>query len=234
MSTSLVPAHVLAALLGLLAGGAALLAAKGGWLHRKSGAVFVYSMLAMSGTGAFLAVMKLDRLSALAGLLTFYLVGTGLLTLRSPSPRVTRLTTWAFFLALSVGGGAIAIALEAMAAGGKSLPLAVPSFVFGAVAMLAAVGDARVLRAGGLTGTPRLARHLWRMCFAMFIATASFFLGPASRLPLLLRHSPLRPIPVVLVLLMMLYSLARVTLGRGGGALPAEDTGGHRSQQAAS
>jgi hypothetical protein len=51
------------------------------------------------------------------------------------------------------------------------------------------------------------------MCFAMFIATASFFLGPSQRLPAPLRGSPLRPVPVLLVVVLMFYWLARVRFG---------------------
>jgi hypothetical protein len=45
----------------------------------------------------------------------------------------------------------------------------------------AAVGDVRMLVRGGVFGTQRIARHLWRMCFGLFIAAGSFFLGPSNR-----------------------------------------------------
>jgi hypothetical protein len=93
-------------------------------------------------------------------------------------------------------------------------------FMFATIALLAALGDLRVMRSWGTQGGFRIKRHLWRMCFALFIATASFFLGPSQRLPAFLRHSPLRPVPVLLVLLVMLFWLARVSLRQG--RLPAE------------
>src|SRR5438477_123306 len=34
---------------------------------------------------------------------------------------------------------------------------------------------------GGVLGAKRIARHLWRMCFGLFIAAGSFFLGPSNR-----------------------------------------------------
>jgi hypothetical protein len=49
------------------------------------------------------------------------------------------------------------------------------------VLLLAAGGDVRMLLRGGVVGSTRIARHLWRMCFGLFIATGSFFLGPANR-----------------------------------------------------
>jgi hypothetical protein len=46
----------------------------------------------------------------------------------------------------------------------------------GSVCLLAAAGDVRILVRGGVFGVQRIARHLWRMCFGLFIAAGSFFL----------------------------------------------------------
>ena len=51
----------------------------------------------------------------------------------------------------------------------------------GSVMLLAAAGDVRMLVGGGIVGAKRIARHLWRMCFGLFIAAGSFFLGPSNR-----------------------------------------------------
>ena len=88
--------------------------------------------------------------------------------------------------------------------------------MFGTIALLATFGDLRVWRSWRTQGGFRIKRHLWRMCFALFIATASFFLGPSQRLPAFLRGSPLRPIPVLLVLVVMFFWLARVSLRQRG------------------
>ncbi|HEX7466039.1 MAG TPA: hypothetical protein VF309_05315, partial [Usitatibacter sp.] len=48
-------------------------------------------------------------------------------------------------------------------------------------------------------------------CFAMFIATGSFFLGQAKLLPESMRIFPLLAVPVVLVLLLMVYWWVRVS-----------------------
>jgi hypothetical protein len=82
--------------------------------------------------------------------------------------------------------------------------------MFGTIALLAALGDSRMMRAGGIDGARRIARHLWRMCLAMFIATASFFLGQPKVFPRALVKSGLLAIPVLLVLVLMFYWLARV------------------------
>jgi hypothetical protein len=83
-----------------------------------------------------------------------------------------------------------------------------PLFIFGVIALMAGVGDLRMIRAGGIQGIPRLKRHLWRMSVALFIAAASFFLGPVRRIPEPLRIPALRLLPLV-VLVIMTYWLWR-------------------------
>src|SRR2546423_9856964 len=80
----------------------------------------------------------------------------------------------------------------------------------GTVCLLAAIGDARMIYERGLRGTRRLARHLWRMCFGLFVATGSFFIGQMKFLP-----APARVGPVLLVLriappILLLYWMRRV------------------------
>jgi hypothetical protein len=55
------------------------------------------------------------------------------------------------------------------------------TFFMGSVMLLAGAGDVRMLVRGGVLGAKRIARHLWRMCFGLFIAAGSFFLGPSNR-----------------------------------------------------
>lgn len=84
----------------------------------------------------------------------------------------------------------------------------------GTVVLLAAVGDARMIRGGGIQGTRRLARHLWRMCFGLFIATGSF----SAQLVMMKGMPPaLRSMPVILLLgggplVVLLYWMWRVRL----------------------
>ena len=81
--------------------------------------------------------------------------------------------------------------------------------IFGAVSLLAALGDVRMILGRTLQGPRRLARHLWRMCFAMFIATGSFFLGQAKVFPEPIRIIPLLALPVVASLVILFYWLWR-------------------------
>jgi hypothetical protein len=89
-------------------------------------------------------------------------------------------------------------------------PRVVPPLVAGTVILLAAIGDLRAIRAGGLQGSRRLARHLWRMSFGLFIATGSFFLGQMKFIP-----EPVRIVPLLLAfaiapILFLFYWMWRV------------------------
>jgi len=86
-------------------------------------------------------------------------------------------------------------------------------FFLASIMTLAVIGDVRVLWSGALRGGPRLARHLWRMCFALFIAAGSFFsirARVAKVLPEPFTTPAMRALPVLLVFLAMFYWLWRV------------------------
>ena len=88
--------------------------------------------------------------------------------------------------------------------------MAFPLFIFGIVALSGGAGDRRMINAGGIHGAARLRRHLWRMCFALFVASGSFFLGQADEFPEALRITPLLAFPVLAVLATMVYWLRRL------------------------
>ena len=222
--------HIIAGLLALVAGAIALYAAKGSKLHRKSGMVFVVAMLAMSSSGALMAVfLKPNKVNVMAGVLTFYLVSTGLLTVWRKVEQLRGLVTGFMLAAFAASAFGFGFGLEALnSPDGKvdGIP-APPLFMFGTVGLLGALGDARLLWARSIEGARRIARHLWRMSFAMWIATTSFFLGQAKVFPEPLRHATaLRAIPVILVIGIMLYWLARVLIKRDRAvAIPLRHTG---------
>ncbi len=213
---TLVPLHVAAGVIGLAAGYLALYALKGASLHRKSGAIFVYAMLVMSATGAMIAALDSKPLSVIAGALTSYLVLTALLTVRRPAVGALWLDLGAMLVALVVGITGVRLGLEGLHSatgkvGGQPAQVAI---VFGSVALMAVLLDLRMLLVGDFKGAHRIARHLWRMCFALFLAAASFFLGQAQVFPEPMRDFALLAVPVILVLLLMLYWLARVLFTR--------------------
>ncbi len=201
--------HIIGGLIGLTSGAIALSAPKGGTLHRKSGIVFVYAMLVLSTTGAVMAALKPETVSVIAGLLTFYLVVTALLTVRRRVQGFNWMDTGAMVFGLAVVITAVIFGTS-NPAGEIDGPLPAIALIFGAVALLAVFGDVRMLLARSLPWSQRIARHLWRMCLALWIAAASFFLGQSDEFPEALRIMPLLCTPVLLVMLLMFYWLVRV------------------------
>lgn len=208
--------HIAAGSLAILAGAVALYAAKGARLHRKSGMLFVYAMLVMGLTGAAIAALTGVETSVTGGLLAAYLVVTGVTTVRPPSPGLRRVDRVAMLVGLIVGLANVLHGFDTLASGKlSSNGVPVPMILFmGSVALLAVAADLRAIRAGGIQGPRRIARHLWRMCFALFVATGSFFLGQADELPEPLRIWPLLTLLAFFPLLAMFYWLWRVRIRR--------------------
>ena len=212
MRTTLV-LHIIAGALGLVFGYVALFAVKGGPLHRRTGTLFVYTMLALSVLGIVMAVGRgvAPAVNVPAALLTSYLVITALTTVQPPFARSRWLDVGALLLVLAVSMANITFGIEAIAGGGKrhGIP-AFPFLMFAVIGLLASVGDFRVIRSGALTGTSRVARHLWRMCYALFIAATSFFIGQAKVIPKVIRIPGLLALPILAVVIAMFYWLWRV------------------------
>jgi uncharacterized membrane protein len=206
----ILPVHIFAGGLALVFGYIALYAAKGATLHRKSGILFVYAIVTLSLSGALMDALNTGRISinVVAGLLTFYFVTTALLTVRRPQGFlwIDRAAVL-FVLTVSVLAFSAGFALLS-----RGRPETVPSFIFGIVGMLAAAGDIRMIRGRGIQGPRRLARHLWRMCFAMWVAAASFFWGPPGRVPEVIRIPALQAAAVLVPVVAMLYWLWRVRI----------------------
>lgn len=205
--------HVIAGSLGLLSGYVALYASKGALLHRRAGIVFVCSMLAMASAGFTIAIARgvAPAINVPAALLTSSLVITALTTVRPSSVMSRRIDTVAMITLLATGLTSLAFAVQAFANGGQrnGMP-AFPFIMFGLAGTLAGAGDLRILRTAPLRGARRVARHLWRMSFALFVAALSFFIGQAKVIPEPIRIMPLLAMPVLAVLVTMLYWLWRV------------------------
>ncbi|MFT5674548.1 MAG: purine-cytosine permease-like protein [Paraglaciecola sp.] len=58
---------------------------------------------------------------------------------------------------------------------------------------------------GGIEGAPRMTRHIWRMCFALLLATVSFFLRQMQVFPEFLQKIQILIIPVLIVLISLLF-----------------------------
>lgn len=190
--------HFAAGLVSIAAGSIALAVAKGGRLHKQSGVVFTWAMIVLGLTAAGIGVYENRPGQVFGGLLAAYLVFTAMTTVK-PLPGIGQRVNVALMVlafgygAASVYGGVTEWLDPTVRVIGR--PRVVPPLVIGSVMLLAAIGDLRAVRSGGLRGSRRLARHLWRMCFALFVATGSFFLGQMKFVP-----EPVRIVPLLLVL----------------------------------
>jgi hypothetical protein len=204
--------HILAGTIAMLSGAAAIAVRKGARAHRLTGNAFVVSMLGLSTSGAYLGFAVDEPLNGLMGILTAYLVVTAWWTARRRRGEIVPVDWAALAVPLAVAAGLVGYGLAA--AGTPSGTLGgFPSggyFVFATLAFLLALGDVRMLVRGGVFGADRIARHLLRMCLALFIAVASFFLGQQQVIPEALRTPPVLYGPVLLVIAVMLYWLVRV------------------------
>jgi uncharacterized membrane protein len=211
--------HIAAGGLALLAGAAALTVRKGGRLHGRAGTIFFAAMLAMAGTGSVMAALKPERGTAVIGLFTCYLVATSWLTARRRNGEAGSLERIGLAVALACSAAMLAFGLMASgAANGKldGLP-ASAHYPFAVVAALAAALDLNFILRGKLERRQRIARHLWRMCAALFIAAASFFLGQQDEFPTALRGLPVWFVPPFLTLAIMIFWILRVRLAAAFG-----------------
>jgi hypothetical protein len=71
-----------------------------------------------------------------------------------------------------------------------------------------------MLARGGVSGAQRIVRHLWRMSFALFFATGSFFLGQQQVFPAFIRNANVLFIPALLPLVLMMFWVVRVAFAR--------------------
>jgi hypothetical protein len=198
----------------MLSGFAAAFLRKGSRQHAISGNVFVVSMLTMAAAGTWLAVMKSQPGNILGGTLTFYLVATAWATARRRGETgAPGILDWGGFLGISaIAAVEITCGIEAAlsSTGLKYDYPPGPYFIMGMVATLAAIGDIRMLLRRGIAGTQRIARHLWRMCFALFIAAGSIFLARQHLFPASMRKTGALYVLSFLPLVLMIFWLIRV------------------------
>jgi hypothetical protein len=194
--------HICGAILGLLSGTAALISRKGSRLHRAAGNMFFVSMLVMSASGAGIAAfLKPNMGNVFGGVVTFYLVATGWLTIMRKDGETGVVEFGLLLVALAAAGGGLK---EGYSPG--------PYLIFGSLSLWAAALDVRMLVRGGVSGAARIARHLWRMCVAFLIAALSFFLGKQQHFPQAIRGSQILNVPMILILIVMVYWLIRVRI----------------------
>jgi len=168
-----------------------VIARKGGYLHRKAGSVFVAAMVVTALFAIYLGFAVPDQITnVFIGTLVLYLVATAWMTVRRSEGASGAFEKWALLIALLLCAP-FAILTFQLAVGLPPLfvsavpfkgPVLIAIYAFTTVLVLAVIGDARVAFAGGLTGVPRISRHLWRMCLGLTLAIGSGFTNGFARL----------------------------------------------------
>lgn len=202
--------HIVGGLLALLSGAAAAAARKGGPLHARAGTWFFASMLVLGVTASILEPYRTPPGSPIAPLFVCYFVTTSWVTARRRDG-----TTGKFEIAAC----AAALGLAALIAWGGFTGATTPAgrgpvFALAGLCLLAGLLDLNAILRTRLTPVQRIARHLWRMCVAFFIATGSFFLGQQQVLPQALRGSPILFVLAFAPFALMAFWLIRLRLGK--------------------
>ena len=206
--------HIAGGAIAIVSGAVALFTRKGGRAHTIAGLTFCVSMAIMASIGAaaspFLPVP--ERANVIAGVFTLYLVWSGWMAVRTKQLVPGRAEMIGLIIAIATVATGGAWAMQAAASPTGTIDNSPPQafYVFITIGTLAAVGDVRLILKGRMSGVPRLSRHLWRICFALFIASGSFFLGQQRVMPVWMRGSPWLLVPTFTPLLVMLYWLIRL------------------------
>jgi len=204
--------HIAGGALALVTGTVAVAVRKGGSMHARVGIGFCVSMLVLGITASILAPFKTPPDSPVGGVMVCYFVATAWMTghRRSGTPgRFEKIAcATVLLLAIAIIGEGVRLALS------STPPSAPPGpgvlLALGCLCLLSGLGDLRFILRGKLSSTQRISRHLWRMCFAFFIATGSFFLGQQSVMPEAMRGSPLLFVVAFAPLAAMLFWLVRL------------------------
>jgi hypothetical protein len=179
--------HIGGGLIALLSGAVAAAMRKGGAMHARAGTCFVASMLVLGATASILEPFRSPPGSPVGGIMVCYFVATSWVAARRRDG-----TTGAF----EIIACAAALGMAALMAWGGFTGATTPAgpgpvFALAGMCLLAGLLDLNAILRAKLTAVQRISRHLWRMCFAFFIATGSFFLGQQDVLPQAVRGSPI-------------------------------------------
>jgi hypothetical protein len=202
--------HIAAGLLALPAGTVAVAARKGGRLHKRAGTIFFGSMLVLGVTASMLEPFRSPPGSPVGGIMVCYFVVTSWVAARRRDG-----TTGRFEIVACAAALGLAVLMIWGGFTGATTPAGPgPVFALGGLCLLAGLLDLNAILRGTLTPVQRISRHLWRMCFAFFIATGSFFLGQQDVLPAAVRGSPALFVLAFAPFAVMAFWLVRVRVGK--------------------
>lgn len=212
MFLSTITFHIFSGAIALLAGYAVIICPKGKASHKYLGRLYVISILVLGLTGTYIAVLRDVPLSTMNGLVLCYFVLSSLNTAWQPANRINVYDKVLFVIAILITIGFAWYSYQTTQVyGGKLGGFGIQAYLaFGSVMLFSTVADYRYIRLGGLKGSSKLIRHLWRMFFPLLMSTAAFFLGQSRHLPSALQSIEFILLPVVFVLLSALYWAIKV------------------------
>ncbi len=216
--------HIAGGSIGLASGTVAALAAKGGRLHRAAGNIFFWSMSVMALSALYLGFVRPGQLvNVFISIFAFYLIATGWLAVRRAPGVIGTMEKIAAVVAVLLCAPFLLLSFELLtgmkpffhSAVALEGPVLIAILGFTTVLTIAALGDLKVLWIGGSAGAPRIARHLWRMCFGLTLATGSAFTNGFARFLPGPYHVPTAFfLPQFLPLALLVFWMIRVRLTR--------------------
>lgn len=206
------PIHIAAGIAAILLGTVAIAARKGGLRHIQAGTWFALAMIVLGITASILEPFRTPKPgSPIAGLFVLYFVATSWVAARRKDGATGKFEMLACAVALGTG----ALMLWSGLSGRSTTPVGSgPVFILAGLSLVAGLLDLRVVLRKRLTAGERIRRHLWRMCFAFFIATGSFFLGQQKVMPVEMRGSPILFVLAFAPFAVMLFWLVRLRFAK--------------------
>lgn len=202
--------HIAGGILAIAAGTVAAAARKGGPLHGRAGTWFFAAMLVLGVTAAILEPFREQPGSPINGIIVLYFVTTSWVAARRHDGTAGRFELAACAAALAMGAlvawGALTGATTPAGPG--------PVFALASLLLIGGLGDLNAVLRRKLGPAQRIARHLWRMCLAFFIATGSFFLGQQDVMPGAVRGSPVLFVLAFAPFALMFFWLVRIRLAK--------------------
>ena len=216
--------HVAGGFIGLVSGVVAISVKKGGRLHRRAGNIFFVSMMVMAVFAAYLGVvMPGQTVNVFISFFASYLLVTAWMTVRRRDGSAGLFEKLALAVSLCICAPFVVLSFQiatdlppffetAMPLKG---PIAIAIYSFTLVIVIAAASDAKLVLKGGISGVPRISRHLWRMCLGLTLATGSAFTNGFARMLPGPYHVPLAFFfPQFVPLILLFYWMIKVRLDK--------------------
>jgi uncharacterized membrane protein len=206
--------HIAGGAIGLVTGVVALAARKGQRVHRAAGSVFFFAMFGSYAIGGGVArfLETGQRPNFVAGIMALYLLISGVMAARRRDVKAGAPEVIGLIVALSItAAGVIFMQMGAASPSGTVDGSPPQAFLLFTIAgAFAAAGELHLIVRKRLSNASRIARHLWRMCFSLFIASGSFFLGQMQVFPEAMRDSVLLYVLALAPLPVMVFWLGKV------------------------